>query len=64
MAGKSLSEARIRLHTGATVVAIKRADGQTLVSPDPEITFAAKDTLILVGEAGVSSRLDSIENNA
>ena len=42
------------------VIAIKRADGETLFNPDPDAVLAVNDTLILVGTAGVSSRLDEI----
>lgn len=59
--GRSLMQTNVRRKTGATVVAIKRADGAALVSPDPEATLAAQDTLILVDPVGVSSRLDAIE---
>lgn len=58
--GKLLRDSLLRRKTGASVVAIKRADGQTLFSPDPDAEFRVGDTLILVGPAGVSSRLDGI----
>ena len=61
LVGLSLRDARVRRHTNATVVAIKRADGETLVSPDPDARLAARDTLILIGPTGISSRLDEIE---
>ena len=61
LVGLSLRDAHVRRHTSATVVAIKRADGETLVSPDPDALLAARDTLILIGPTGISSRLDEIE---
>lgn len=64
LVGRSLRDTGVRRKTGATVVAIKRADGETLVSPHPDACFEAKDTVILVGSAGVSSRLDNIEHDA
>ncbi|MCH7808676.1 MAG: potassium channel protein [Planctomycetes bacterium] len=58
--GKTLRESTLRQKTGAMVIAIKRADGETLFNPDPDAVLAVNDTLILVGTAGVSSRLDEI----
>ena len=39
------------------VVAIKRASGETLVNPGPDVRFAEGDMLIVVGTAGVSARM-------
>lgn len=61
LVGRSLRDSGVRRKTGAIVVAIKRADGEALVGPNPDAHLEAKDTLILVGPAGVSSRLDAIE---
>ena len=61
LVGRSLRDSDIRRKTGAVVVAIKRADGPTMLGPDPDAQLQAKDTLILVGPAGVSSRLETIE---
>ncbi|RME40949.1 MAG: potassium channel protein [Planctomycetota bacterium] len=60
LVGKSLRETGLRERTGATIVAVKRADGQTLVSPDPNAVLQPDDILILVGSAGVSDRLDKL----
>lgn len=62
LVGKTLRDSRIRHTTGSLVVAIKRADGEALVGPDPDARLGARDTLILVGPAGVSSRLEAIES--
>ena len=59
-AGTTLRESALREKTGASVVAIKRADGETLFNPDPDASLETGDTLVLVGPAGVSSRLDAI----
>jgi voltage-gated potassium channel len=57
----SLKDSLLRQKTGAMVVAIKRADGETLLNPQPETALKAHDTLIIVGQAGVSERLAQIE---
>jgi len=58
--GATLRGSALREKTGASVVAIKRADGETLFNPDPAAVLAAGDTLVLVGPAGVSARLDKL----
>lgn len=60
LVGRTLIEASIREKFGATVVAVKRADGEALVTPDPHSVLAVNDTLILVGAAGISQRLSNI----
>ncbi len=60
LVGMSLRDAHVRHQTGATVVAIKRADGETLVSPGPDAVVERRDTLILIGPVGVSSRLEEM----
>jgi len=64
LVGRTLADAHVRRKSGAMVVAIKRADGNTLTSPEPTTVIAARDTLILVGPVGVSSRLDRIDTPA
>ncbi len=58
--GVTLRDSLIRRKTGAGVVGVKRADGQTLFNPDPDAKLNAGDILIIVGPVGVSSRLDEI----
>ena len=60
LVGRSLRESAVRKKTGASVVAIKQADGKTLFNPDPDAVVGAGDTLVLVGPAGVSSLLDGL----
>jgi voltage-gated potassium channel len=60
LAGKTLCDSQVRERGGAIVVAIKRADGETIYSPPPEVGLTEGDTLILVGPAGISSELDGI----
>ncbi|MCK9288323.1 MAG: TrkA C-terminal domain-containing protein [Sphaerochaetaceae bacterium] len=45
---KTLGEVKFWQHTGATVIAIRRA-GSILLSPGPKMKLEAEDTLVLVG---------------
>ena len=58
--GVSLRDSLLRERSGASVVAIKKADGKTLFNPLPDAVLEAQDTLILVGPAGMSGSLDDI----
>ncbi len=60
LVGKMLRDSRLRETTGAMVIAIKRADGETLFNPGPDATLQADDTLILIGPGDLSSRFDGI----
>lgn len=60
LVGQTLRESALRERTGASIVAIKRADGQTDFNPGPEARLEAQDTLIIVGPAGVARRLDDL----
>jgi voltage-gated potassium channel len=60
LAGKMLRDSALREKTGAMVIAIKRAAGETLFNPGPDAVLEANDTLMLVGPGGVSSRLDRL----
>ena len=63
LVGRALSEARVRSHAAATVVAIKRASGKTLYTPDANEVLERGDTLIMVGRAGMSDRLGELEKS-
>ena len=59
--GRKLRDSLLRERTGAIIVAIKRADGKTLYSPDADAVLTAGDTLIIVGPTGVSAQLERIQ---
>jgi voltage-gated potassium channel len=56
---KSLRESDLRHRSGGIVVAIKRADGETVFSPEPDVVIRQNDTLIVIGGSGVCDRLDA-----
>ncbi len=58
---RSLRDAPIREVAGATVVAIKLADGETIYQPSPDQKLSAGDVLIMIGRAGVSNRLRDLQ---
>jgi CPA2 family monovalent cation:H+ antiporter-2 len=48
--GKQIRELELRTRTGATAVALRR-NGETIVSPEPELEFRPDDELLLIGSA-------------
>jgi len=62
LVGRSIGDSLVRRKTGAIVVAIKRADGETIYTPDPEVVLGAGDALIIVGPVGVSERLHRLRD--
>ncbi len=57
---KTLRESNLRGKSGGIVVAIKRADGETLFSPEPDEAIREQDTLVVIGTSGVAARLDAL----
>ena len=57
---RTLRDAALRQETGAMVVAIKRADGTSVLQPGPDEVIREGDLLILIGRAGTSTRLDRL----
>ncbi|USZ71965.1 cation:proton antiporter regulatory subunit [Natronosalvus halobius] len=49
LVGQTIAEAQIRERTGVSIVAIQRGE-EVLAAPGPETTFAADDTLVVVGD--------------
>ncbi len=58
--GQSLRQAALRQRAEVMVVAVKRADGTTVFSPGGDEIIQERDTLIMIGPAGASRRLDSL----
>ncbi len=59
--GKTLREARIRQRANVMVVAIQHADGRTTFNPGADAVLQAHDTIITIGQAGGSSRLEALQ---
>jgi voltage-gated potassium channel len=48
-AGKTIGELRIRGHTGAVIVAVRKRDGHFETTPDPDLPLEAGDVMIAAG---------------
>ncbi|MCG3178814.1 MAG: Glutathione-regulated potassium-efflux system protein KefC [Phycisphaerae bacterium] len=59
--GKDLRAARLRDRFHVMVVAIRRSDGQTLYNPEPGVTLAASDMLVVIGPAGASANMRRLQ---
>ena len=57
---KTLRESNLRQRSGGIVVAIKRADGETLFQPEPDESIHERDALVVIGTSGVSERLEAL----
>ncbi len=58
--GVSLRDSLLRQKADVMIVAIKRADGETVYNPPPEVVLSVSDRLIIIGPSGVSKRLDAL----
>jgi voltage-gated potassium channel len=61
LAGKSLQDSNIRQAADVMVVAIVRPDGSTRFNPGADEVVRPNDTLITIGPAGTTSRLEKID---
>lgn len=57
---KTLRESGLRQRADVIVVSIRKANGAMLFSPNPDEMIEPADTLIMVGKAGASARLDRL----
>jgi voltage-gated potassium channel len=58
--GKTVREAKLRDSANVLVVAVKRADGQMLFNPPPDVAFELSDTLIVLGGRAGLDTLESL----
>ncbi len=56
LAGKNLINSGIRKSTRCNVVAVKKADGEMLINPDPRREFAEADELFVIGDSEAENR--------
>lgn len=54
LVGQTLADLALPRRIGATVVAVRRADGETVYRVKPRLTLQAGDVLILVGQRGAA----------
>lgn len=59
LVGRTLASARLRNHSGCTVIAVFR-QGEELYSPGPDFTLAAGDLLMVVGSTVARERLQRL----
>lgn len=59
LTGRTLADLRIRSELKVIVLAIRRSDGNMLFNPPAEATIAARDYLIVMGEAEPLRRLEA-----
>ena len=60
LVGKSLGELELPRRVGVHVVAIRRADGETIYEPTADITLAPDDTVIVIGKRGAGPTLQQL----
>ena len=56
LAGRNLINSGIRKSTRCNVVAVKKADGEMFINPDPKREFAVTDELFLIGDSEAENR--------
>jgi voltage-gated potassium channel len=63
-AGKTIGELRIRGHTGAVIVAVRKRDGHFETTPDPDLPLEAGDVMIAAGTDEELRLLDELFRSA
>ena len=62
--GRTIGELRIRGHTGAVVVAVRKRDGHFETTPDPDLPLEAGDVMIAAGTDEELRALDELFRSA
>lgn len=60
LAGRTLEDTDIRRRSGVVILAIRRASGEMVFNPAPEVTMSAGDHLIAMGDAGNLQKLERL----
>ena len=61
LVGKTLAELELPRRTGAHIVAVRRADGEAIYHPTPQLQLSAGDTIILVGKRGAAAAVEKLQ---
>ena len=62
--GRTIGELRIRGHTGAVIVAVRKRDGHFETTPDPDLPLEAGDVMIAAGTDEELRALDELFRSA
>jgi voltage-gated potassium channel len=62
--GRTIGELRIRGHTGAVIVAVRKRDGHFETTPDPDLPLEAGDVMIAAGTDEELRSLDELFRSA
>ncbi|MCK4602332.1 MAG: TrkA family potassium uptake protein, partial [Phycisphaerae bacterium] len=62
--GKTLQELALPRTIGAHIMAVRRADGEAIYQPTPDLRLGVGDTLILVGKRGVAAAVRKLTPQA
>ncbi len=61
LCGKTLRELALPRRAGVQVVAVRRADGEAIYQPTPDLKLAGGDTLVLVGKRGAAAAIQEMQ---
>jgi voltage-gated potassium channel len=64
LCGKTLRELALPRRAGVQVVAVRRADGEAVYHPTPDLKLAGGDTLVLVGKRGAATAIQDMQPSA
>jgi len=64
LAGRTLAELELPRRTGAQIVAVRKADGQAIYHPTPDVKLSPGDTMILVGQRGAAAAVEELQAQA
>jgi voltage-gated potassium channel len=63
LCNKTLRELALPRRVGVQVVAVRRADGQAVYQPTPDLRLASGDTLVLIGKKGVAAAVQDMQQH-
>jgi len=61
LVGRTLEELALPRRIGVHVVAVRRANGEAIYQPTPDLRLAVGDTVILIGQRGVASSVQELQ---